>query len=83
VAHHAIVVAGRKTSVTLEDAFWQALQDIAAERDTSPPALIASINAERQGNLSSAVRLFVLDYYRKAAGIICCAKISLQKFCEK
>jgi predicted DNA-binding ribbon-helix-helix protein len=62
---HSIVIAGRKTSVSLEDAFWDALKIIAAEREVSVSDLVAAIDAERQaGNLSSAVRLFVLQHYQ-------------------
>ena len=65
VVKRSIVIAGHKTSVSLEDAFWMALKEIAAERDMTLSDLVASIDSERQhGNLSSAIRLFVLDYYR-------------------
>jgi predicted DNA-binding ribbon-helix-helix protein len=65
VVKHSVVVAGRKTSVSLEDAFWKGLKDIATERDMSVSDLIAAIDSERQlGNLSSAIRLFVLDFTR-------------------
>jgi len=65
VTKRSIVLAGHKTSVSLEDAFWQALKEIAAGRDMTLSELVSVIDAERQhGNLSSAVRLFVLDYYR-------------------
>ena len=65
VSKHSIVIAGHKTSVSLEDAFWQALKEIAAARDVSLTELIAAIDGgRRDGNLSSAIRLFVLDHYR-------------------
>jgi predicted DNA-binding ribbon-helix-helix protein len=65
VVKRSIVVAGHKTSVSLEDAFWKALKEIAGGRDTSLSDLVAAIDSERRhGNLSSAIRLFVLDYYR-------------------
>jgi predicted DNA-binding ribbon-helix-helix protein len=55
---------GHKTSVTLEDAFWNALKNIAAAQETSLSRLVATIDSERQyANLSSAVRLFVLEFY--------------------
>ena len=61
----SIVVAGHKTSVSLEDAFWKGLKEIAGERDTTLSELVGTIDSEREnGNLSSAVRLFVLDFYR-------------------
>ena len=58
----------RKTQneVSLEEAFWRGLKDIAASRRVPLRNLVASIDTERQhGNLSSAIRLFVLDYYQK------------------
>ena len=62
----AVTIAGRRTSVNLEDAFWQALKEIASEHDMTPSELVADINSERRhANLSSAIRLFVLDYYRQ------------------
>jgi predicted DNA-binding ribbon-helix-helix protein len=65
VIKRSIVIARHKTSVSLEDAFWKALKEIAAGRDMTLSELVGAIDAERQhGNLSSAVRLFVLDYYQ-------------------
>ena len=65
VYKHSIVVAGHKTSVSLEDAFWKALKEIAAGRGMTSSDLVAVIDSERQhGNLSSAIRLFVLGCYR-------------------
>jgi len=65
VVKRSIVIAGHKTSVSLEDAFWQGLKHIASERDVTLSDMVASIDTDRrQGNLSSAIRLFVLDYYR-------------------
>jgi len=65
----SIHIAGQKTSVSLEDAFWKGLKDIASERDATLSELVASIDADRQlGNLSSAIRLFVLDHYRSRTG---------------
>ena len=65
VVKRSIVIAGHKTSVSLEDAFWQGLKQIAAGRNLTLSDLVASIDHDRhQGNLSSAIRLFVLDHYR-------------------
>jgi predicted DNA-binding ribbon-helix-helix protein len=48
----------------LEDAFWNGLKEIASDRDMATSELVAAINSERQhGNLSSAIRLFVLGFY--------------------
>ena len=69
VVKRSIVIAGHKTSVSLEDAFWRGLKEIAAARNMTLSDLVASIDGgRRQGNLSSAIRLFVLDYYRSQAG---------------
>jgi predicted DNA-binding ribbon-helix-helix protein len=65
VVKRSIVIAGHKTSVSLEDAFWKGLKEIASGRNATLSDLVASIDADRQhGNLSSALRLFVLDFYR-------------------
>lgn len=65
VVKRSIVIAGHKTSVSLEEAFWKGLKEIAAARDLTLSDLVASIDTDRHhGNLSSAIRLFVLDHYR-------------------
>jgi predicted DNA-binding ribbon-helix-helix protein len=65
VIKRSIVIAGHKTSVSLEDAFWQALKNIAASRDMTLSDLVATIDTGRpHGNLSSAIRLFVLSHYQ-------------------
>jgi predicted DNA-binding ribbon-helix-helix protein len=61
VVKHSIVIAGHRTSISLEDAFWRALKDIATEDGLSLAALVARIDAGRgEANLSSALRAFVL-----------------------
>ena len=66
VGRHTVAIAGRITSVSLEDAFWRALKEIASDRGMTPPELIRAINSERQrGNLSSAIRVFLFDFYRQ------------------
>ena len=66
VVKHSVVIAGYKTSVSLEDAFWRGLKDIAGERDMTASDLVAAIKSEpKHSNLSSAIRLFVLDHYRR------------------
>jgi predicted DNA-binding ribbon-helix-helix protein len=62
---HSVRIAGHATSVSLEGAFWEALCEIAARRHVSVNALLAEIDAEREGNLSSAIRLLVLDSCRR------------------
>ena len=65
VVKRSIVIAGHKTSVSLEDAFWSALKEIATGRRITLSDLVGAIDAQRQhGNLSSAIRLFVLDHYQ-------------------
>jgi predicted DNA-binding ribbon-helix-helix protein len=65
IAKRSIVAAGHKTSVSLEDAFWEGLKEIARGRNITLSELVAAIDSgRRQGNLSSAIRLFVLDFYR-------------------
>ena len=66
IVKRSIIIAGHKTSVSLEDAFWTTLKDIAEQRHLTVSELVASIDAARRhGNLSSAIRLFVLDFYRE------------------
>jgi predicted DNA-binding ribbon-helix-helix protein len=65
VIKRSVVVSGRKTSVSLEDAFWKALKEIAVARDLTLSDLVGSIDAGRQqANLSSAIRLFILNFYK-------------------
>lgn len=65
VAKRSVVAAGHKTSVSLEDAFWNSLKEIASGRNITLSDLVTAIDSERrQGNLSSAIRLFVLNFYR-------------------
>jgi predicted DNA-binding ribbon-helix-helix protein len=65
----SIRLYGHKTSVTLEDAFWDELKRIADAQGVPVGQLIAAIDSERRKahhpNLSSAIRLFVLEYYRQ------------------
>jgi len=68
VIKRSIVIAGHKTSVSLEEAFWRSLKEIARERSATLSEVVAAIDSDRRyGNLSSAIRLFVLDHYRSAA----------------
>lgn len=64
ITKRSVLISGRKTSISLEDMFWHALKDIAAERRTSAAALLVQINQKRGStNFSSAVRQFVMAYY--------------------
>jgi predicted DNA-binding ribbon-helix-helix protein len=68
VVKRSIVIAGHKTSVSLEEAFWRGLKDIAMNRRTTLSELVRAIDSERRhGNLSSAIRLFVLEQSRAAS----------------
>ena len=68
VVKRSIVVAGHKTSVSLEEAFWNGMKEISGLRNMTLSELVGEIDGNRQqGNLSSAIRLFVLDYFRTRA----------------
>ena len=65
VLKRSIVIAGQRSSISLEDDFWHAFREIAIRRNMRLSELVTSIDAERaHANLSSAIRLFVLDFYR-------------------
>jgi predicted DNA-binding ribbon-helix-helix protein len=66
VVERSFVIAGYRTSVSLEEAFWKSLGEIASFQGMTVSILIATIDSERhQGTLSSAIRLFVIDFYRE------------------
>jgi len=68
VVKRSIVMAGHKTSVSLEEAFWNGMKEISSIRNMTLSDLVGEIDAGRQqGNLSSAIRLYVLDYFRRIA----------------
>ena len=65
VTKRSVEIAGHKTSISLEDAFWSDLRKIANAKNASLSNVVAEIDKTRQqGNLSSAIRLFVLDQIR-------------------
>lgn len=67
-AKRSVTIAGHRTSLSLEEPFWRALQEIAEARHQSLAALIGEVDKTRaELNLSAAIRVFVLDYFRKAA----------------
>jgi predicted DNA-binding ribbon-helix-helix protein len=77
VIKRSIVIGGHKTSVSLEEPFWKAFKEIAANRDLTLSELVSSIDAGRlSGNLSSSIRLFVLDHYRTTIGSAAAAENS-------
>lgn len=69
MAKRSVTIAGHRTSISLEEPFREALADIAGARRQSVAALTAEIDEARPAdtNLSSAIRLFVLDWYRSRA----------------
>jgi predicted DNA-binding ribbon-helix-helix protein len=66
----SITIKNHKTSISLENQFWDCLREIAGERGVSLGALVAAIDANRQHpNLSAAIRIFVLEFYRYQLGL--------------
>ena len=71
IVKRSIVIDGHKTSVSLEDAFWEGVKEIAHKRRMSLSDLVGAIDSQRQqGNLSSALRLFVLESCRNQTPVI-------------
>jgi predicted DNA-binding ribbon-helix-helix protein len=80
IMKRSIVISGHKTSISLEDAFWSGLKEIAKSNKATLASVVAQIESSRQyGNLSSAIRLFVLEHsrnrpaeveYRREAGVV-------------
>lgn len=66
VRKRSVVIAGHRTSVSMEQAFWDALKQIAADEGRSLGALIEEVDRNRAGNLSSALRVYVLKRLRPA-----------------
>lgn len=64
VRKRSVTIAGHRTSVSLEEPFWDALKDLARRRGISVNDLVTDIDARRTGNLSSAIRIHVLAAYR-------------------
>jgi predicted DNA-binding ribbon-helix-helix protein len=64
VIKRSVMIDGHKTSISLEDAFWSSLKAIAQAEGSTVAQTVTTIDARKQSNLSSAVRLFVLDYVR-------------------
>ncbi len=60
----SVVIAGHRTSVSLESAFWDGLREIAEERGVSINGVVQEIDAGRATNLSSAIRVYVLNHIR-------------------
>ncbi len=64
---HSVVIAGHRTSISLEAAFWDGLRTIAAADGRSVASLVAEIDRRRTGNLSGAIRVFVLQRAARGA----------------
>lgn len=67
IKKRSVVIAGHRTSVSLENAFWDGLRQIATAESKSVNQLVTEIDSGRSGNLSSAIRTFVLQRYMKKA----------------
>jgi predicted DNA-binding ribbon-helix-helix protein len=69
MSKRSISIAGHRTSISLEQPFWQALAEVAAARGTSIAAIVAEIDRNRADdiNLSAAIRVFALGWYRDRA----------------
>ena len=67
IRKRSVTVAGHKTSLSLEEAFWQALKDLAEAEGLSLNALVTRIDRMRSANLSSAARVYVLERLRRGA----------------
>lgn len=67
IVKRSVVIAGHQTSVSLEHAFWQALKQAAARRGLTINDLVTRIDEQRQGNLSSAIRVYLLEESLRSA----------------
>lgn len=65
IQKRSVIIAGHRTSVSLEPEFWAALKDIAQRRALSINELVTEIDGQRQGNLSSALRVYVLKFIQQ------------------
>ena len=69
ISQRTVYIAGRITRISVEDVVWKDFKEIARASDMSASGLVRAINSERRHpNLSSAIRLFVLDHYRRKLG---------------
>lgn len=69
VKKRSVTIAGHRTSVTLEAAFWDSLREIAEEKGKSVNSLIAEIDGQQPANLSSALRVFILAHYKRGGAL--------------
>ncbi len=70
IVKRSVVIAGHQTSVSLEHAFWSALKQAAARRGMTINDLVTQIDQQRQGNLSSAIRVFLLEESLRAVAAV-------------
>ena len=69
VIKRSVIRNGHKSSISLEDQFWDALREIADRKDVAISTLVAAIDHNRTtSNLSSAIRVYVLDHFRRSDG---------------
>lgn len=62
IRRRSVTIAGHRTSVSIEDAFWDVLKDVASRRNISLNRLVGEIDKSRAGNLSSALRVYVVQH---------------------
>ncbi len=62
IQKRSVIISGHRTSVSLEPEFWGALKEIAQHRGMSINELVTEIDGQRRGNLSSALRVYVLTF---------------------
>jgi len=67
IRKRSVIVSGHRTSVSLEELFWEALAELATERRISINHLVTEIDCESPSNLSSAIRIHILQTFRERA----------------
>ncbi len=65
IRKRSVIVSGHRTSVSLEETFWEALAELASERGVSINQLVTEIDRENPANLSSAIRVYILKTFRE------------------
>jgi len=75
----SVLVSGHATSVSLEAEFWSALTEISISQEKSLNSLITEVDRVRSGNLSSAIRIFVLDYFLRESQLTGCTPSNLNE----
>lgn len=61
---HSVTINGHRTSITLEQVFWESFKEIAAAQSKSITTIIAELDANQPENLSSAIRIYILRFYK-------------------